>query len=53
MPLPSTFFGVTAKQLLVLVTVGGLAAYFFNYQDEPTPDDLALQAFIRTTRKRM
>ena len=51
MPLPSTFFGVTAKQLLVLVTEGGLAAYFFNHQNEPTPDDLALQAFIRTQQQ--
>lgn len=51
MPLPSTFFGVTAKQLLVLVTVGGLAAYFFNHQDEPTPDNLALEAFIRAQQQ--
>ncbi|WP_073522130.1 hypothetical protein [Pseudomonas fluorescens] len=51
MPQPSTFFGVTAKQLLVLLTVGGLAAYFFNHQDEPTPDKLALEAFIRSQQQ--
>ena len=51
MPLPSTFFGVKAKQLVVLVTVGGLAAYFFNHQDEPTPDNLALEAFIRSQQQ--
>lgn len=51
MPLPSTLFGVTAKQLLVLMTVGGLAAYFFNHQDEPTPDNLALEAFIRSQQQ--
>ena len=51
MPLPSTFFGVTAKQLVVMVTVGGLAAYFFNHQDEPTPDNLALEAFIRSQQQ--
>ncbi|AZE89053.1 MULTISPECIES: hypothetical protein [Pseudomonas fluorescens group] len=48
MPLPSTLFGVTAKQLLVLVTVGGMAAYFFNNHAEHAPEDLALEAFIRS-----
>ncbi|ARB31653.1 hypothetical protein HX787_13150 [Pseudomonas tolaasii] len=48
MPLPSMFFGVTAKQLLVLVTVGCAAAYLFNASDEHTPDNLALEAFIRS-----
>ena len=47
MPLPSTFFGVTAKQLLVLVTIGCLAAYLFNDHAEHTPEKLALEAFIR------
>jgi hypothetical protein len=48
MPLPSTLFGVTAKQILVLVTVGCLAAYFFNTHDEHAPENLALEAFIRS-----
>ncbi|MFL1553519.1 hypothetical protein ACI77I_31355 [Pseudomonas sp. D47] len=48
MPLPSIFFGVTAKQLLVLVTVGCVAAYLFNTPDEHTPENLALEAFIRS-----
>lgn len=48
MPLPSTFFGVTAKQLLVLVTIGCVAAYLFNNQDEHLPENHALEAFIRS-----
>ncbi|NVZ71338.1 hypothetical protein [Pseudomonas costantinii] len=48
MPLPLIFFGVTAKQLLVLVTVGCAAAYLFNSHDEHTPENLALEAFIRS-----
>ncbi|WP_395607794.1 hypothetical protein [Pseudomonas sp. B22129] len=48
MPLPAIFFGVTAKQLLVLVTVGCAAAYLFNASDEHTPENLALEAFIRS-----
>ncbi|AZF05236.1 hypothetical protein [Pseudomonas sp. R5-89-07] len=47
MPLPSTLFGVTAKQLLVLVTVGCMAAYFFNDDEHPS-ENLALEAFIRS-----
>ncbi|MBD8193951.1 hypothetical protein IFR35_21905 [Pseudomonas fluorescens] len=46
MPIPSTFFGITAKQLLVLVTVGCAAAYLFSNHDD-TPQSLALEAFIR------
>jgi hypothetical protein len=34
MSLPSTVLGVTAKQLLVLVTVGCLAAYLLSNHDE-------------------
>ncbi|WP_448650777.1 hypothetical protein ACSHWC_23280 [Pseudomonas fluorescens] len=48
MPLPSTFLGVTAKQLLVLATVGCVAAYLFNNHDEHAPENLALEAFIRS-----
>jgi hypothetical protein len=48
MPIPSTFFGVTAKQLLVLVTVGCVAAYLFSNHDDNTPENLALEAFIRS-----
>ncbi|OPA89057.1 hypothetical protein BFW87_22925 [Pseudomonas fluorescens] len=48
MPLPSNFFGVTAKQLLVLMTVGCVAAYLFNANDEHIPENLALEAFIRS-----
>ena len=51
MPIPSKFFGVTAKQLLVLVTVGCAAAYLFNNHDEHTPDNLALEAFIRSQER--
>lgn len=51
MPIPSKFFGVTAKQLLVLVTVGCTAAYLFNNHDEHTPDNLALEAFIRSQER--
>lgn len=47
MPLPSIFLGVTAKQLLVLVTVGCVAAYLINVQDETPTETLALEAFIR------
>lgn len=47
MPIPSTFFGVTAKQLMVLVTVGCVAAYLLNNHDNNTPESLALEAFIR------
>ncbi|PLR64280.1 MULTISPECIES: hypothetical protein [Pseudomonas] len=47
MPLPS-ILGVTAKQLLVLVTVGCVAAYLFNAQNESTPENLALETFIRS-----
>ncbi|KRP48117.1 hypothetical protein SAMN04490190_1416 [Pseudomonas libanensis] len=48
MPLPSTLFGVTAKQLLVLVTLGCMAAYFLNNYAEQTPENLELEAFIRS-----
>ena len=48
MPLPSIFLGVTAKQLLVLVTVGCAAAYLFNDYTDTSAQNLALQAFIRT-----
>lgn len=47
MPLPS-ILGVTAKQLLVLVTVGCMAAYLVNTQNETPPENLALEAFIRS-----
>ena len=46
MPLPSTFLGVTVKQLLVLVTLGCVAAYLFSNHDESTPENLELEAFI-------
>ena len=48
MRLPSVFLGVTVKQLLVLVTVGCAAAYLFNTQNESLPENLALEAFIRS-----
>ncbi|AZE94928.1 hypothetical protein C4J96_2812 [Pseudomonas orientalis] len=48
MPLPWTLFGVTAKQLLVLVTVGCMAAYFLNTHAEQAPENLELEAFIRS-----
>ncbi|WP_426134186.1 hypothetical protein [Pseudomonas sp. PWP3-1b2] len=48
MPLPSNFFGVTAKQLMVMVTVGCAAAYLFSNSDEHSPENLALEAFIRS-----
>ena len=48
MPLPSICLGVMAKQLLVLVTVGCVAAYLFNSQNETAPQTLALEAFIRS-----
>ncbi len=47
MPLPSTFFGVTAKQLLVLVTVGCVAAYLFDHYDDTAPGNLAFDAARR------
>lgn len=48
MPIPSRFFGVTAKQLLVLLTVGCTAAYLLSSHDEPLPQSLALETFIRS-----
>ncbi len=51
MPLPSTVLGVTAKQLLVLVTVGCLAAYLLSNHDEITAQDLAVEAFIRSQER--
>jgi hypothetical protein len=48
MPLPSIFLGVTVKQLLVLVTVGCVAVYLFNSQNETAPENLAIEAFIRS-----
>ncbi|PRA33034.1 hypothetical protein [Pseudomonas poae] len=51
MPLPSMFLGVTAKQLLVLVTVGCAAAYLFDNHDDTTPEKLALEAFIRSEQQ--
>jgi hypothetical protein len=48
MPTPSIFLGVTAKQLLVLVTVGCVAAYLLSNHDETTPENLALETFIRS-----
>ena len=48
MPMPANFFGVTAKQLLVLVTVGGVAAYLLSNPDDTTSENLALDAFIRS-----
>ncbi|MBN2991509.1 hypothetical protein JWR97_09050 [Pseudomonas cedrina subsp. fulgida] len=48
MPLPSIFLGVTVKQWVVLVTIGCAAAYLFNFQSETTPENLALEAFIRS-----
>jgi len=48
MPIPSRFFGVTAKQLLVLLTVGCAAAYLLSNHDEPLPESLALETFIRS-----
>ncbi|OPA89939.1 hypothetical protein BFW86_12280 [Pseudomonas fluorescens] len=48
MRLPSIFFGVTVKQLVVLVTVGCVAAYLLRNQDETTPQTQALEAFIRS-----
>lgn len=48
MPLSSIRFGVTAKQLAVLLTVGCVAAYLFNNHDETTPEAMALEAFIRS-----
>ncbi|MBI6909282.1 hypothetical protein ACQRBV_24700 [Pseudomonas sp. R11F] len=48
MPLPTNIFGVTAKQLLVLATLGCAAAYLLNNQEEHSPETLALEAFIRS-----
>ncbi|TFF06888.1 hypothetical protein EXW72_24855 [Pseudomonas sp. BCA14] len=48
MPLPTNFFGVTAKQLLVLVSLGCAAAYLLNDHEEHSPETLALEAFIRS-----
>jgi len=48
MPMPANFFGVTARQLLVLVTVGGVAAYLLSNPDDTTSENLALDAFIRS-----
>ena len=48
MPIPSIFLGVTAKQLLVLVTVGCVAAYLLSNHDETTPENLAFETFIRS-----
>lgn len=48
MPMPSKFFGLTVKQLVVLVTVGCAAAYLFSNHDDNTPETLALEAFIRS-----
>lgn len=48
MPLPLLKLGVTVKQLLVLVTVGCVAAYLFDTQPETIPENLALEAFIRS-----
>ena len=48
MPLPSIFLGVTVKQLLVLVTVGCVAAYLFSDHQDIAPENLALEAFIRS-----
>jgi hypothetical protein len=51
MSLPSTILGVTAKQLLVLVTVGCLAAYLLSNHDETSAQDLAIEAFIRSQER--
>ncbi|WP_411388198.1 hypothetical protein [Pseudomonas sp. MPB23] len=51
MSLPSTILGVTAKQLLVLVTVGCVAAYLLSNHDETTAQDLAIEAFIRSQER--
>ena len=48
MPLPSLLRGVTAKQLVVLVTAGCVAAYLFNTPDDTPTQTLALEAFIRS-----
>ncbi|WP_455884639.1 hypothetical protein [Pseudomonas spelaei] len=48
MPIPSHLFGVTAKQLAVLVAVGCAAAYLLSNPDETNPENLALEAFIRS-----
>ena len=47
MPMPTKFFGVTARQLLVLVTVGCVAAYLLSNPGDTTPANRALDAFIR------
>jgi len=48
MPMPTKFLGVTARQLLVMVTVGCVAAYLFSNHDDATPESLARVAFIRS-----
>ncbi len=48
MPLPSISLGVTAKQLAVMVTLGCVAAYLINAQDDAPTEHLTLEAFIRT-----
>ncbi|MCF5723308.1 hypothetical protein [Pseudomonas syringae] len=48
MPLPAKYFGVTAKQLLVLVTVGCVAGYLFNDHTDTSAQNLALETFIRS-----
>jgi hypothetical protein len=50
MSLPSTILRVTAKQLLVLVTVGA-AAYLLSNHDETSAQDLAIEAFIRSQER--
>ncbi|TFY91427.1 hypothetical protein DYL59_05595 [Pseudomonas kairouanensis] len=47
MPLPSIDFGVTVKQLVVLVTLGSAAAYLINAHDDIPAENLAQEAFIR------
>lgn len=48
MPLPLIFLGLTAKQLVVLVTIGCAAAYLFSEHENAAPENLALEAFIRS-----
>ncbi|UII73834.1 hypothetical protein LVW35_11925 [Pseudomonas sp. HN11] len=48
MRLSPKFLGVTAKQLLMLVSVGCVAAYLLDTQSETPPENLALEAFIRS-----
>ena len=51
MPLPSIFLGVTVKQLLVLVTVGCVAAYLFDEHTDAASENLALETFIRSEQQ--